>query len=103
MELDHLKDSARIGTIYEHKAINQFLRDGCHVFKNVMQHGPIDIVVIHPNGKIEPLDVKKRSIRKRDNYPIHRSLTKEQKKLNVKLFYTDDNYEGHYHPPKGAK
>jgi len=45
MELDHLKDSARIGTIYEHKAINQFLRDGCHVFKNVMQHGPIDIVL----------------------------------------------------------
>jgi len=103
MKLDHLKDSARIGTIYEHKAINHFLKKGCHVFKNVMQHGPMDIVVVHPNGETGLLDVKKRSIRKRDNLPIHRSLTEEQKKLNVRLFYIDDDYEGHYHPPKGVK
>ena len=103
VKLDRSKDSAKIGTIHENLAVNQFLKKKCFVFKNVCQHGPIDIVVLHPNGEIELLDVKKRSLRKRDNLPIHRSLSELQKKLNVKLFYIDDTNEGHYHPPKGLK
>ena len=35
-----LKEPGRIGTIYEHVAINEFLKKGFLVFKNVMQQGP---------------------------------------------------------------
>jgi len=98
-----LKEPGRIGTIYEHVAINEFLKKGFLVFKNVMQQGPADIVVVSPEGEIELLDVKKRSVRKRDGLAIHRSLTTVQKKLNIKLYYVDDQHPGHYHPPKGIK
>jgi len=95
-----LKDSTK-GTINEHRAINEFLKKGCIVSKNVENHGPFDITVVWPDGKVELLDIKTRSIRKRDGYPIHRSLTPTQKKLGVILYYTDDKNKGHYHPPKG--
>ena len=78
------------GTISENLAINEFLRKGC-----------VDIIVIHPNGKVELLDIKTRCIRKRDSSPIHRSLTEKQKRWGVKLYYIDENNQGHYHPPKG--
>ena len=90
-----------LGSINEHRAIIEFLSKGCEVFKNVRQHGCIDIIVLYPDGKLEKLDVKTRSIRKRDGYPIGRSLTKQQQKWGVRLFYIDENYPGHYHPPKG--
>ena len=89
------------GTMNELRAINEFLSKGCEVFTNVKQHGCIDIVVIHPDGKIEKLDIKTRCKRKRDQIPIHRSLTKEQKQLDVRLYYIDEKYKGHYHPPRG--
>jgi|TARA_R110002051_G_scaffold60_1_gene390 hypothetical protein len=89
------------GTISENLAINEFLRKGCEVHKNVRQHGCVDIIVIHPNGKVELLDIKTRCIRKRDSSPIHRSLTEKQKRWGVKLYYIDENNQGHYHPPKG--
>jgi|TARA_R110000824_G_scaffold8863_1_gene40243 hypothetical protein len=98
-----LKEPGRIGTIYEHVAINEFLKKGFLVFKNVMQQGPADIVVVSPEGEIELLDVKKRSVRKRDGLAIYRCLTTAQKKLNIKLYYVDDQHPGHYHPPKGIK
>ena len=98
-----LKQPGRIGTIHEHIAINEFLKKGFLVFKNVMQSGPADIVVVSPDGEIELLDIKKRSVRKRDGFPVHRSLTITQKKLNIKLYYVDDQNGGHYHPPKGVK
>ena len=98
-----LKQPGRIGTIYEHVAINEFLKRGFLVFKNVMQSGPADIVVVSPDGEIELLDIKKRSVRKRDGFPVHRSLTNIQKKLKIKLYYVDDDHPGHYHPPKGIK
>jgi len=93
--------ASTIGTINEHRAISEFLKKGCVVSKNVEQHGPFDITVVWPDGKVELLDIKTRSIRKRDGYPIHRNLTPTQKKLGVILYYTDDKNKGHYHPPKG--
>ena len=90
------------GTINEKRAIIYFLKKGCVVCKNVEQHGPYDISVTHPDGDTELLDVKTYLKRKRDGYPIHRSLTNLQKKLDVKLFYIDEHMEGHYHPPKGV-
>ena len=91
------------GTINEKRATIYFLKKGCVVCKNVEQHGPYDISVTHPNGDTELLDIKTYLKRKRDGYPIHRSLTALQKKLGVKLFYIGEDMEGHYHPPKGVR
>ena len=95
------KEKDCLGTINECRAIIEFLANGCEVFKNVRQHGCVDIVVIHPDGTIEKLDVKTRCERKRDGSPIHRSRTDKQKKWDVRLYYIDENHIGHYHPPKG--
>ena len=98
--VNHERDDF-LGSINESRAIIEFQKKGCEVFKNVRQHGCIDIIVIHPSGEVEKLDIKTRSIRKRDNSPIHRSLSEQQKKWGVRLYYIDENYKGHYHPPTG--
>ena len=97
-----LKDSTK-GTMNELRAINEFLKQGCVVCKNVEAQGPFDISVTWPNGKVELLDVKTNSFRKRDGKPIHRSLTTAQKGLGVRLWYKDTSDKGHYHPPKARK
>ena len=96
----NVKDSTK-GTMNELRAINEFLEKGCVVCKNVEAHGPFDISVTFPNGKVELLDVKTNSFRKRDGLPIHRSLTTAQQELGVRFYYKDASDEGHYHPPKG--
>ena len=97
-----LKDSTK-GTVNELRAINEFLKQGCVVCKNVEAQGPFDISVTFPNGKVELLDVKTNSLRKRDGLPIHRSLSATQKGLGVKFWYKDASDKGHYHPPKGKR
>ena len=87
-----LKDSTK-GTMNELRAINEFLRQGCVVCKNVEAQGPFDISVTFPDGKVELLDVKTNSFRKRDGFPIHRSLTTAQKALDVKFWYKDASDE----------
>ena len=42
----HERDDS-LGAVNEYRAIIEFLANGCEVFKNVRQHGCIDIVVIH--------------------------------------------------------
>ena len=103
MKTNLSKRHIHLGAINEYRAVIEFLSKGCEVFTNVKQHGCIDIVVIHPDGKIEKLDIKTRCERKIDQSPIHRALTAEQKKLGVRLYYIDEGYDGHYHPPKGKK
>jgi len=68
------------GTISENLAINEFLRKGCEVHKNVRQHGCVDIIVIHPNGKVELLDIKTRCIRKRDEFTYTSIINRKTKK-----------------------
>ena len=97
-----MKDSTK-GTMNELRAINEFLKKGCVVCKNVEAQGPFDISVTWPSGKVELLDVKTNSFRKRDNLPIHRSLSIAQKELGVRFWYKDASAEGHYHPPKGKR
>jgi len=97
-----VKDSTK-GTVNELRAINEFLRRGCVVCKNVEAHGPFDISVTFPGGRVELLDVKTHTLRKRDGLPIHRSLTPVQQKLGVRLYYKDASDKGHYHPPKRKK
>ena len=87
----------------ELRAINEFLKQGCVVCKNVEAHGPFDISVTFPNGKVELLDVKTNSFRKRDNRPIHRSLSDTQNEHGVKFWYKDASDKVHYHPPKSKK
>jgi len=99
--VNHERDDF-LGSINEHRATIEFQKKGCEVFRNVRQHGCIDIIVIHPNGEVEKLDIKTRSIRKRDNSPIHRSLSEQQKKWGVRFYYIDENYKGHYHPRIGT-
>ena len=97
-----LKDSTK-GTVNELRAINEFLKKGCVVCKNVEAQGPFDISVTFPDGKVELLDVKTNSFRRRDGLPIHRSLTTAQRELGVRFWYKDASDAGHYHPPKGKK
>ena len=96
----NVKDSTK-GTMNELRAINEFLKKGCVVCKNVEAQGPFDISITWPDGKVELLDVKTNSFRKRDGYPIHRSLSATQKELGVRFWYKDTSSKGHYHPPKG--
>ena len=95
-----MKDSTK-GTMNELRAINEFLKKGCVVCKNVEAQGPFDITVTWPSGRTELLDVKTNSFRKRDGSPIHRSLSLAQKGIGVKFYYKDTSDKGHYHPPKG--
>ena len=88
-----------LGSINELRAIIEFLAKGCEVFRNIRQHGCIDLIILHPDGRLEKLDVKTRTIRKRDNLPIHRCLSPKQKEFGVRLFYIDEKHKGHYHPP----
>ena len=92
-----MKSSTK-GTMNELRAINEFLKRGCVVCKNIEAQGPFDISVTWPNGNIELLDVKTPSFRKKDNSYINRSLTPIQEKLGVRIFYKDKNIQGHYHP-----
>ena len=97
-----MKDSTK-GTVNELRAINEFLKKGCVVCKNVEAQGPFDISVTFPDGKVELLDIKTHLLRKRDGLPIHRSQTTAQKELGVKLYYKDASNDGHYHPTKSKK
>lgn len=81
------------GDIAEALAQQKFLQEGKMVFKNVSQHGPADFITVDKDGNKELLDIKSISIRKRDNFLIHRSPTQLQKKLKVKILYiaTEDS------------
>jgi len=79
------------GAIAENLAKNYFLNKGYLVFPNLTAQGCIDMVIINQNNKIMKIDVKSVSIRERDGYPVMRSRTLLQKKLDVKLFYVDVN------------
>ena len=70
------------------------------VFTPVGGRGPVDIVTLDlTTGKFQSYDVKAKNFRKKDytckdGYKrkrigslIHRSATKEQKKLNIKIIY----------------
>jgi hypothetical protein len=79
------------GAIAENLAKNYFLNKGYLVFPNLTAQGCIDMVIINQNNEIMKIDVKSVSIRERDGYPVMRSRTLLQKKLDVKLLYVDVN------------
>ena len=84
------------GTIGEHKAIIQLMKDGYNVAKAVDQHCPFDLVAVDKNGNVRLIDVKTITIRKKikpnwtiKSKRINRILTKVQKKMGVKHLMVD--------------
>ena len=88
------------GTVTEYEAIANLTRQGYYVAKSCDPACPFDIVIVDKNGKIQLLDIKTNTYRKhrkgkslkdkpKGTYKIHRSPTKEQKKLGIKLMMVD--------------
>ena len=84
------------GTIGEHKAIIQLMKDGYNVAKAVDQHCPFDLVAVDKNGNVRLIDVKTITIRKKikPNWTIkskrvNRVLTAIQKKMGVEHLMVD--------------
>ena len=91
------------GTVGEYLTIAKLTKQGFYVAKSVDPACPFDIVIVDKNGKIQLIDIKTNTYRKnkkgkslkdkpKGTYRIHRSPTKEQKKLGIKLMMVD--YEG---------
>ena len=67
-----------------------FISLGYSVFRNMSQHGPIDLVLVDDDPKdVTLIDVKAISLRTKNGYKVNRVPTKEQKQLGVKLIFID--------------
>ena len=88
------------GTVTEYEAIAKLTRQGYYVAKSCDPACPFDIVIVDKNGKIQLLDIKTityyKTLRGKDlkdkpkgSYKIHRSPTKQQRKLGIKLMMVD--------------
>ena len=97
---DRQKKTSIKGTVGEYLTIARLTKEGFYVAKSVDPACPFDIVIVSKNGKIQLLDIKTNTYRKhrkgesledkpKGTYKIHRSPTKEQKKLGIKLYMVD--------------
>ena len=88
------------GTVTEYEAIAKLTRQGYYVAKSCDPACPFDIVIVDKNGKIELIDIKTITYYKtlrgknlknkpKGSYKIHRSPTKQQRKLGIKLMMVD--------------
>lgn len=88
------------GTVGEYESIARLTRQGYYVAKAVDPSCPFDIVIVDKNGKIQLIDIKTNTYRKRSRgkslkdkpkglYKIHRSPTKQQRQLGIKLMMVD--------------
>ena len=66
-----------------------FIKKGFYVFKNISQHGPVDLVVLDKEGYTILIDVKAISLRTKNGWKVNRSPTKEQNLLGVHLCYVN--------------
>ena len=66
-----------------------FIKKGFYVFKNISQHGPVDMVVLDKDGYTMLVDVKAISLRTKNGWKVNRSPTKEQDLLGVHLCYVN--------------
>jgi hypothetical protein len=93
------------GEICETILAEYLIRAGYLVFRPSAVTGPVDIVAVHPDtGNVYLLDSKKDSKRlvppRKTPTRIYRTLTKEQKKLGVRMAYVDmDTRAVVIHPP----
>ena len=73
----------------------KYFNDDVHVvYINRHGIGPVDLIATK-EGEIKLFDVKCESYRSSDGSKIARSLTSEQKKLNVKFIFVNDKEECH--------
>ena len=97
---DRQKKTSIKGTVGEYESIARLTKQGFYVAKSVDPACPFDIVIVDRNGKIQLIDIKTNTFRKnkkgkslkdkpKGSYKIHRSPTKEQKRLGIKLMMVD--------------
>ncbi len=97
---DRQKKTSIKGTVGEYEAIAKLTREGYYVAKSCDPACPFDIVIVDKNGKIQLIDIKTNTYRKnkkgkslkdkhKGSYKIHRSPTKQQRKLGIKLMMVD--------------
>ena len=97
---DRQKKTSIKGTVGEYEAIAKLTRQGYYVAKSCDPACPFDNVIVDKNGKIQLLDIKTITYYKKlrgkslkdkpkGSYKIHRSPTKQQKKLGIKLMMVD--------------
>jgi len=97
---DRQKKTSIKGTVGEYEAIAKLTREGYYVAKSCDPACPFDIVIVDKNGKIQLIDIKTITYYKKfrgknlkdkpkGSYKIHRSPTKQQKKLGIKLMMVD--------------
>lgn len=77
-----------IGKRSELIAASYFISKGCHVYYQVMEQGPVDLVVLDKSGEWHYFDVKTVS-RRKDESIISRTLTDLQRQIGVQLVYVD--------------
>ena len=70
-------------------AQEHFIKQGCYVFKNISQHGPVDMVVLDKDGYTLLVDVKAISLRSKNGWKVNRVPSEEQEKLGVHLVYVN--------------
>ena len=97
---DRQKKKSIKGTVGEYEAIAKLTREGYYVAKSCDPACPFDIVIVDRNGKIQLIDIKTITYYKnkkgkslkdkpKGSYKIHRSPTKQQRKLGIKLMMVD--------------
>ena len=97
---DRQKKTSIKGTVGEYEAIARLTREGYYVAKSCDPACPFDIVIVDKNGKIQLIDIKTNTYYKKirgkklkdkpkGSYKIHRSPTKQQRKLGIKLMMVD--------------
>lgn len=87
-----------VGKRSELIAASYFISKGCHVYYQVMEQGPVDLVVLDKSGEWHYFDVKTVSRRKKGTI-ISRTLTDLQRQLGVQLVYVDlETGEVHKYP-----
>lgn len=67
-------------------AASYFLSKGCYVYSQIIEQGPIDLIVLDKKGNLLLFDVKTVS-RRKEGTIVSRTLTELQRKLGVQLVY----------------
>ena len=75
--------------VAELKAIKILTKQGYWCARSLAPQSPFDIVAVDKKGKIRLIDVKTKSFRKANNWKINRSLSQQQKDLNIELMMID--------------
>ena len=88
------RNSSRLGTLAESKAITWLLQQGYEVFNNVCSAGPLDLIIVDREGRTALIDVKTCAKRRNGFEETKQKAvrTEKQKALGVQLLmYRPEN------------